>query len=217
MHREKGGKRPQSQTDDQKKPDNVRDNLGPRQLNSRCLAFIHPGHEPLYDSSAHREAGVGREMGVGSRAREGPFHPLLSHRLPEAETCGTTQILVVHAVLRSSIPVTNDTLPQLCTLRGRGVARKVGVEGRVQSRTNSGHIKLNAHLFHKLKICPSEMCPCDTAPSDNRTLSSALPSLHVGLRGDTWPENRHLREKLLGDFAELKKTAAFVRTTWVDV
>ena len=38
--------------------------------------------------------------------------------------------------------------------------------------------------------------------------------LHVGLRGDTWPENRHLREKLLGDFAELKKTAAFVRTTW---
>ena len=54
-------------------------------------------------------------------------------------------------------------------------------------------------------------------PSDNRTLSPALPSLHVGLRVDTWPEKRPLREKLYNDLVELKRTAAFARATEVDV
>ena len=41
--------------------------------------------------------------------------------------------------------------------------------------------------------------------------------LHDGLKGDTQPENRPLREKLYGDLAELKRTAAFVRATGADV
>ena len=41
--------------------------------------------------------------------------------------------------------------------------------------------------------------------------------LHDGLRGDTWPENRPLREKLYADLVELKRTAAFVRATGMDV
>ena len=81
-------------------------------------------------------------------------------------------------------------------------------------RLHAGHDRLNAHLFHRLKICLSEMCPCDIVPMTTEHFLQHCP-LHVGLRGDTWPENRPLREKLYGDLAEL--TAAFARATGVDV
>ena len=41
--------------------------------------------------------------------------------------------------------------------------------------------------------------------------------LHDALRGDIWPENMPLMEMLYADPAELKRTAAFVRATGVDV
>ena len=83
-------------------------------------------------------------------------------------------------------------------------------------RLRTEHNRLNAHLFHKLKIGPSEMCPCDTDPVTTEHLIQHCP-LHNGLRGDTWPENRPLREKLYGGLAELKRTAAFVRASREDV
>ena len=81
---------------------------------------------------------------------------------------------------------------------------------------HTGHDRLNAHLFHKLKIGQSEMVPMILPKMTTEHFLQHCP-LHVGLRGDTWPENRPLRERLYGDLAELKRTAAFVTASGVDV
>ena len=60
------------------------------------------------------------------------------------------------------------------------------------------------------------MRACDTAPMSTEHFFQRC-RLHEGPRGDTWPEGRPLREKLYGDLAELKRTAAFVRATGVDI
>ena len=83
-------------------------------------------------------------------------------------------------------------------------------------RIRRGHNRLNAHPFHKQKIGLSEMCPCDTAPLTTEDFLQHCP-LHDGLTNAAWPENRALREKLFGDLAELKRTAAFVTATGVDI
>ena len=83
-------------------------------------------------------------------------------------------------------------------------------------RLRTGHSRRKAHLFHKLKIGPLEMCPCDTAPVTTEHNVQNCPR-HDCLRGDTCPENRPLREKQYGDLADLKRTAVFVRAIGVDV
>ena len=61
-------------------------------------------------------------------------------------------------------------------------------------RLRTGHNRLNDHLFHKLKMDLSEMCPW-YSPSDKKYLLQHCPP-RDGQRGDTLPENRPLREKL---------------------
>ncbi|KAK7100293.1 hypothetical protein V1264_023271 [Littorina saxatilis] len=75
---------------------------------------------------------------------------------------------------------------------------------------------MHAHLFNKLKIGQSEMCTCNTAPMTTAHLLQECP-LQEERRSTAWPDETPLQKKLLGDLAALKKTAAFVRATGVDV
>ena len=61
-----------------------------------------------------------------------------------------------------------------------------------------------------------DMCPCDTAPVTTEHLLQHCP-LQDALRCTTWPDETPLKEMFYGDLAALKRTAAFVRATGVDV
>jgi ribonuclease HI len=82
-------------------------------------------------------------------------------------------------------------------------------------RLRSGHNRMNAHLF-RLKIVPTDKCPCKTAPMTTQHLLMDCP-LHEVIRQATWPNATALMEKLYGGILELQKTASFVRATDVTV
>ena len=76
---------------------------------------------------------------------------------------------------------------------------------------------MNAHMFAKLKIGKTDrLCPCDTAPITGHTLLQDYPP-HDVIRQEAWPEDSPLRDKLYGDHAVLRRTAAFIRTIGVPV
>ena len=83
-------------------------------------------------------------------------------------------------------------------------------------RLRTGHNRLNAHMFRKLKIGQSEMCPCGTAPMTTEHLLQECP-LQDGPRRATWPQPAPLRDKLYGDLEALRRTATFVRATGVPI
>ena len=86
----------------------------------------------------------------------------------------------------------------------------------IMLRLRTGHNRMRAHLFNKLKIGESDLCPCDTAPMTTAHLLQDCP-LHDALRQATWPTVTTLTEKLYGDLASLRRTAAFVRETGVTI
>ena len=73
-----------------------------------------------------------------------------------------------------------------------------------------------AHLYNRMRIGLTEMCPCETAPMTTEHLLQHCP-LQDGLRCTAWPDETPLKEKLHGDLVALKRMAAFVRATGVDV
>ena len=86
----------------------------------------------------------------------------------------------------------------------------------IMLRLRTGHNRLNAHLYNKLRIGQTEQCPCNTGPMTTEHLLQICP-LQDALRKTTWPEGEALRERLYGDLAAQKRTAAFVRQTGVPV
>ena len=78
------------------------------------------------------------------------------------------------------------------------------------------HNRLNAHMYNKFKIGESEICPCN---ADIVTAEHLLQHcrLHDAMRRDMWLEPTLLRDKLHGNLEELRRTAAFVRTTGVSI
>ena len=83
-------------------------------------------------------------------------------------------------------------------------------------RLRTGHTRLNAHMYRKLHIGHSEMCPCDTAPMTTDHLLQDCP-LHDEPRQAAWPQPVSMRDKLYGDLEALRRTAAFVRATGVPI
>ena len=80
------------------------------------------------------------------------------------------------------------------------------------STGHNRHNRLNAHMYYKFKVGESEMRPCN---ADIMTAEHLLQHcrLHDALRRDMYPEPTLLRDKLDGNLEELRRTAAFVRTT----
>ena len=53
-------------------------------------------------------------------------------------------------------------------------------------------------MYSKLKIGQTGLCPCYTAPRTTQHLLQDCP-LHNAVRGETWPKDTFLRDKLFGD------------------
>ena len=83
-------------------------------------------------------------------------------------------------------------------------------------RLRTGHNRLNAHMYNKFKVGEPEMCSCN---ADIMTAEHLLQycRLHDAIRRDMWPEPTLLRDKLYGNPEELRRTAAFVRTTGISI
>ena len=86
-----------------------------------------------------------------------------------------------------------------------------GITGVNLFRLRIAHNRLNAHLYSKLKVGESEMCPCN---ADIMTVEHLLQhcQLHDAVRRDMWPEPTLLRGTLYG-----YSTAAFVRATGISI
>ena len=69
-------------------------------------------------------------------------------------------------------------------------------------------------MYNKFKVGESEMCPCnaDIMTAEHLLQHCRLPD---AMRRDMWPERTLLRDKLYGNLEELRRTAAFVRTTGI--
>ena len=65
-------------------------------------------------------------------------------------------------------------------------------------RLRTGHNRLRFHLYNKMMIGQTEMCPCNTAPMTAAHLLQDYP-IHADLRQETWLETTQLKEKLYGD------------------
>ena len=86
----------------------------------------------------------------------------------------------------------------------------------ILSRLRTGHNRHNAHMYNKFKVGESEMCPCNTDIMTAEHLQGHC-RLHDALRWDMWPEPTLLRDKLYGHLEQLRRTAAFVRTTGISI
>ena len=71
-------------------------------------------------------------------------------------------------------------------------------------------------MYNKFMVGESEMCPCN---ADIMTAEHLLQHcrLHDALRRDMWPEPTLLRDTFYGSLEELRRTAAFVRTTGISI
>ena len=69
-------------------------------------------------------------------------------------------------------------------------------------------------MHSKFKVGQSEMCPCNANIMTAEHLLQ-LRQLHDDLRRDVWPEPLTLRDKLIGNLEEQRRTTAFVRATGI--
>jgi hypothetical protein len=76
-------------------------------------------------------------------------------------------------------------------------------------RLRTGHCRLNAHMFRKLKLAPSPTCSCGL---DDQTPNHMLQNcpLLKNLQDKTWPTATPLSIKLYGSRQALEATASFV-------
>jgi hypothetical protein len=75
---------------------------------------------------------------------------------------------------------------------------------------------MRAHVFNKLKVGQTDRCPCDTGSMTSERLLHHCPT-YDALRKSTWSDQTDLRTKLFGKLEELRRTAAFVRATGLDI
>ena len=106
----------------------------------------------------------------------------------------------------------------LCSrLRNREKSSTALEEERNQkTTTNVQSNRLDAHMYNKSKAGESEMCPCNADIMTTEHLQQHC-RLHDALRRDMWPEPTLLRDKPYGNLEELRRTAAFVRTTGISI
>jgi ribonuclease HI len=83
-------------------------------------------------------------------------------------------------------------------------------------RLRTGHSRLRHHLHTKFGIGPNGKCPCNTGHMTPDHILQACPNFN-DLRARTWSTVTTLQTKLYGSPEDLRKTAAFVQETGVDI
>jgi hypothetical protein len=76
-------------------------------------------------------------------------------------------------------------------------------------RLRTGHCRLNAHMFKKLKLAPLPTCSCGLEDQTPDHILQNCPLLKA-LRDKTWPTVTPLSTKLYGSKQDLEATASFV-------
>ena len=83
-------------------------------------------------------------------------------------------------------------------------------------RLHTGHHRLNAFMFKKIKLAPSPTCNCGLKDQTAEHLLQRCPLLQTA-RTDVWPTAVQLHTKLYGSKEELEKTATFILQTALSV
>ena len=110
----------------------------------------------------------------------------------------------------TSIPYQEKTTTIKTALKPR--QEKDAYHGQVVlARLRSGHNRLNAHMYSRLKIVPSPTCPCG---EEDQTTEHVLErcNRHQPERIAQWPSASPLHQKLYGGLEDLKKTTNFITT-----
>ena len=76
-------------------------------------------------------------------------------------------------------------------------------------RLRTGHTRLKAHLFGKLKIGSTGLCNCKEADETVDHVLNECP-LYIQKRTEIWPTPKTTAEKLYGSVQELRGTIAFL-------
>ena len=79
-------------------------------------------------------------------------------------------------------------------------------------RLRTGHSRLNAQMFKKLKLAPSPICNCGLEDQMAKHTLQRCPLLQTA-RTNVWPTAVQLHTKLYGSKEELEKTATFILQT----
>ena len=71
------------------------------------------------------------------------------------------------------------------------------------------HNRLNSHMYHKLKVAPSQTCTCGQEDQTTQHVLQRGP-LHKVTRENVWPVSTPLMTKLYGCKQEPEKTTSFI-------
>ena len=83
-------------------------------------------------------------------------------------------------------------------------------------RLRTGHNRLNAHMYKKMKLVPSSMCICNIEDQTTQHILQRCPN-HTNIRNQLWPDNTTLQQKLYGPLEQLRKTVSFIQQSGLSV
>ena len=83
-------------------------------------------------------------------------------------------------------------------------------------RLRTGHNRLNAHIYKKMKLVPSSMCICNIEDQTTQHILQRCPN-HTNIRNQLWADNTTLQQKLYGPLEQLRKTVSFVQQSGLSV
>ena len=83
-------------------------------------------------------------------------------------------------------------------------------------RLRTGHNRLNAHMFKKMKLAPSPLCNCGRSEQTTAHILQDCP-IYTSERKAVWPEATPLQVKLHGCRQDLERTTSFVSTIGLTV
>ena len=83
-------------------------------------------------------------------------------------------------------------------------------------RLRTGHTRLNHHLYTKLHIGETDMCPCQTASMTVSHILQECPRF-TNLRSQTWSSQTPVEKKLHGSLEDLQRPASFLKKTGLTI
>ena len=83
-------------------------------------------------------------------------------------------------------------------------------------RLRTGHNRLNAHMYRKLKLVPSAACSCQQGDQTAEHILQTCPIL-TSLRETIWPDPTPLDTKLYGAREELDRTTEFIKLSKIRI